>query len=196
MAGALILPGRRRTTTPSCCFRRASTGTHVVFPSARWMGCSRFSSDLHCPRRVRGSDLTLLRHRIAGVQLRNSCPNSWRLTPDQVYKPLMRWARIIAVRPQARTYFLPPAQDLRGKCTMSWRTPRRGSKRPLSPPAWDDPTKTAELYLVKVPVGSADYSFASQKKVNLAARSVNYIIVMVRRARGAVSRQITSLLAR
>jgi hypothetical protein len=82
-AGTPILPGRRRsrTATSSRCFRRASTGTHVVLPFARWMGCSRFSSDLLCPRRVRGSGLTLLRHRIAGVQLRNSCPNSWRLTP-------------------------------------------------------------------------------------------------------------------
>jgi hypothetical protein len=79
---------------------------------------------------------------------------------------------------------------------MSWRTLRRGSKRPLSLPAWDDPTKTAELYLMKVPVDSADYSFASGEQVNLAARSVNYIIVMMRRAGSAASRRITSLLAR
>ena len=79
---------------------------------------------------------------------------------------------------------------------MSWRTPRRGSKPPLSSPAWDDPTKTAVLYLMKVPVDDADYSFASEKQVNLAVRSVNYINVMMRRARIAVSRRITSLLAR
>lgn len=79
---------------------------------------------------------------------------------------------------------------------MSWRTPRRGSRPPLSSPAWDDPTKTAELYLMKVPVDSAGYSFASGKQVNLAVRSANYINVMLRRARFAVSRRITSLLAR
>lgn len=100
------------------------------------------------------------------------------------------------MRPQARPYFLPPAQDLRGKRAMSWRTPRRGSKRPLGPPAWDDPTKKAELYLMKVPVESADYAFASGEQVNLAVRSANYIIVMTRRAGVAASRQITSLLAR
>jgi hypothetical protein len=79
---------------------------------------------------------------------------------------------------------------------MSWRTPRRGSECPRTPPAWDDPTKTAELYLWKVPVESVDYSFARGEQLNLAARSANYIIVMTRRVRVASSRLITSLLAR
>ncbi len=79
---------------------------------------------------------------------------------------------------------------------MSWRTLRGGSKPPLSLSAWDDPTKTAELYLVKVPVDGAACSFASGKQVNLAVRSANYIIVMFRRAGIVVSRRIASLLAR
>jgi hypothetical protein len=100
------------------------------------------------------------------------------------------------VRSQTWAYFLLPGQDLRGKCAMSWRTPRSGSKRPLGSPAWDVPTETAVLYLMKVPVESSDHSFSNGEHVNFAARSANYIIVMMRRAGVAASRQITSLLAR
>lgn len=77
---------------------------------------------------------------------------------------------------------------------MSWRTWRTASKPSLSPPAWDNPTRTAELYLMKVPVDSPEYSSACGKQVNLAVRSANYMNVMLRRARIAASRRIVSLL--
>jgi hypothetical protein len=79
---------------------------------------------------------------------------------------------------------------------MSWRTLRTGSKPSLSPPAWDNPTRRAELYLMKVPVDGTERSFACGKQVDLVTRLVNYIIVMMRRAGIMVSRRIASLLPR
>lgn len=78
---------------------------------------------------------------------------------------------------------------------MPWRALRTRSRRWPGLPACGDPTKAAELHLVKVPVDRADPSFASGKQVNLAVRSARYINVMMRRGGILASRLIASLRA-
>lgn len=78
---------------------------------------------------------------------------------------------------------------------MSRRSLRIGSRQPSSPPAWGDPSGTAELYLLKVPVDRSDRSFTG-KQVNLIMRLATYAIFLVRRTRIAVSRLFASLRTR
>lgn len=73
----------------------------------------------------------------------------------------------------------------------------RGSRRvrarmPSSPPAWGDPSKTAELYLVKIPVGHTARPLAG-KLVYLTMRFSGFVIFPVRRAGIAISNLLASL---
>jgi len=60
---------------------------------------------------------------------------------------------------------------------MSWRTSRTGSRPPSRPPAWGDPSRIAELHLLKFPAERTSRSFAAKQK-NLIGRFADYVIFL------------------
>jgi hypothetical protein len=69
---------------------------------------------------------------------------------------------------------------------------RARARMPSGSPAWGDPSKTAELYLVKIPVGRAARPLAG-KLVYLTMRFSSFVIFLVRRAGIAISNLLASL---
>lgn len=64
---------------------------------------------------------------------------------------------------------------------MARRTPRWGAILRRRRPVWPEPSKRAELYLLKLPADGESNAIAGRKRVNSPAKLLNYIIVMLRR---------------
>jgi hypothetical protein len=75
---------------------------------------------------------------------------------------------------------------------MSRRARRPGTKAPSRPLAWGEPSKTAELYLVKIPAGRPVWPFAG-KLIYLMMRLSGYAIFTARRTGIAVAKLFASL---
>jgi hypothetical protein len=61
---------------------------------------------------------------------------------------------------------------------MSWRTPSRGLRPPLNPAPDEGPTPKAELYILKVPVGS-DQAAGADRRLGPAAKAVRRLIAIL-----------------
>ena len=59
---------------------------------------------------------------------------------------------------------------------MSWRTPSRGLRPPLNPVPDEGPTPKAELYILKVPVGSEQVVAPDRRRLGPAAKAVRRLI--------------------